>query len=233
MDVLALYPKEMCHSKVEEFHLRAKERWGESIFREVTESETIWAPSEEHLGEKHNKVAKTIRSSLYYNSIEQLPVEDVNIFPKAGLHPIIFEEVYSLKNKRVEKGFADADQVKASRDGIHLIVLVHGFQGNSYDLRLVKNNISLLHPDVVFLSSSANEDFSEYDIDEQGQRLSQEVTQFVSNYYPGELMSSLSFIGHSLGGLVIRAALPRLTDFKDKMRTYISFSSPHLGYMYH
>ena len=42
----------------------------------------------------------------------------------------------------------------------------------------------------------------------------------------------ISFIGHSLGGLIIRAALPHLEEFKDKFYTYISLSSPHLGYMY-
>jgi hypothetical protein len=35
-----------------------------------------------------------------------------------------------------------------------------------------------------------------------------------------------------LGGLIIRAALPHLEEYKDKFYTYISLSSPHLGYMY-
>jgi hypothetical protein len=42
----------------------------------------------------------------------------------------------------------------------------------------------------------------------------------------------LTFIGHSLGGLIIRAALPYLEKFKDKMHGYLSLCSPHLGYMY-
>ena len=41
----------------------------------------------------------------------------------------------------------------------------------------------------------------------------------------------LSFIGHSLGGVIIRAALPYLEDFADKMHSFMTFSSPHLGYM--
>lgn len=43
----------------------------------------------------------------------------------------------------------------------------------------------------------------------------------------------LSFIGHSLGGLIIRSALPYLEEFKDKMHLFMTLSSPHLGYMYH
>jgi len=45
-------------------------------------------------------------------------------------------------------------------------------------------------------------------------------------------LARISFIGHSLGGLTIRAALPHLEEYKDKFYTYISLSSPHLGYMY-
>ena len=36
-----------------------------------------------------------------------------------------------------------------------------------------------------------------------------------------------------MGGLVIRAALPHLEQFADKMHMYMTLSSPHLGYMYH
>ena len=40
-------------------------------------------------------------------------------------------------------------------------------------------------------------------------------------------------IGHSLGGVIIRSAIPYLKDFHSKMHTFISLSSPHLGYLYH
>lgn len=39
-------------------------------------------------------------------------------------------------------------------------------------------------------------------------------------------------IGHSLGGIIIRAALPYLTEYKNKMKTLLTLSSPHLGYLY-
>jgi hypothetical protein len=37
-------------------------------------------------------------------------------------------------------------------------------------------------------------------------------------------------VGHSLGGIIARAALPHLKYYI--LGTYISFSSPHLGYLY-
>jgi triacylglycerol esterase/lipase EstA (alpha/beta hydrolase family) len=46
------------------------------------------------------------------------------------------------------------------------------------------------------------------------------------------LFSRISFIGHSLGGLILRAALPFLPEYADKMYTFITMGSPHLGYLY-
>jgi hypothetical protein len=53
--------------------------------------------------------------------------------------------------------------------------MVHGFQGNSCDMRLLKNNISALHPEAIFLSSNSNEDRTEGDIMEMGERLATEL----------------------------------------------------------
>ena len=59
-----------------------------------------------------------------------------------------------------------------------------------------------------------------------------QVIQFVNEWCPGNTLARISFIGHSLGGLIIRASLPYLEQFKLKVHTFITFSSPHLGYMY-
>jgi hypothetical protein len=64
-----------------------------------------------------------------------------------------------------------------------------------------------------------------------GMRLSAEIKQYVSDICPGNMLGRVSFIGHSLGGLIIRAALPYLAAFQGKMHLYMSLSTPHLGYM--
>lgn len=43
----------------------------------------------------------------------------------------------------------------------------------------------------------------------------------------------MSFISHSLGGLIVRAALQHLDMYKFCMKTFISLSTPHLGHLYH
>jgi hypothetical protein len=99
-------------------------------------------------------------------------------------------------------------------------------------MRLLKNNISLLFPEAMFLCSSSNEEFTEGDIFEMGVRLSQEVNAYINQYCPGSTLGRISFIAHSLGGLIMRAALPYLEEHADKMYNIFTLSSPHLGYMY-
>jgi hypothetical protein len=115
-------------------------------------------------------------------------------------------------------------------DGIHLVVLVHGFQGTSYDMKMIKNNISFLFPESMFLCCTANEDMTDKDIFEMGNRLAVEIKSFIIENFPNNTLGRISFIGHSLGGLKIRAALPKMLDYKDKFYLYMSLSSPHLGY---
>jgi hypothetical protein len=46
-------------------------------------------------------------------------------------------------------------------------------------MRLLKNNLSIMHPDAIFLSSSANEENTEGDIMEMGERLANEVKVYI------------------------------------------------------
>jgi len=99
-------------------------------------------------------------------------------------------------------------------------------------MKLLKNSISMVHPEAIFLLSKNNEKETEGNIEEMGVRLADEIKVFIDQYCPGSSLGRLSFIGHSMGGIIIRAALPYLEDYKKLMYTYISLSSPHLGYMY-
>lgn len=40
-------------------------------------------------------------------------------------------------------------------------------------------------------------------------------------------------MGHSLGGLIIRASLKYLQLYKHNFCLYISLCTPHIGYLYH
>ena len=65
-----------------------------------------------------------------------------------------------------------------------MFVLVHGFQGNSFDMKLLKNYMNFMHPEAMFLCSGINEDNTEGDIADMGEKLASEVTTFICDNCP-------------------------------------------------
>ncbi|CAK9313273.1 unnamed protein product [Citrullus colocynthis] len=123
---------------------------------------------------------------------------------------------------------------------LKIVVFVHGFQGHHLDLRLVRNQWLLIDPKIEFLMSEVNEEKTSGDFREMGLRLAQEVISFVkkkmdkaSRY--GSLQDiKLSFVGHSIGNVIIRTALSEsiMEPYHRHLYTYVSISGPHLGYLY-
>jgi len=77
--------------------------------------------------------------------------------------------------------------------GIHLIILVHGFQGNSYDMKLIRNNLSMLHPEALILCSSSNEENTENDIADMGLKLANEIQTFINETCPSNFIGRYFF----------------------------------------
>ncbi|KAB1212117.1 hypothetical protein CJ030_MR5G011951 [Morella rubra] len=123
---------------------------------------------------------------------------------------------------------------------LKIVVFVHGFQGHHLDLRLVRNQWLLIDPKIQFLMSEANEDKTSDDFREMGLRLAQEVVSFVKKKMDkfsrtgglGDIR--LSFVGHSIGNVILRTALAEtiMEPFLKYLYTYVSISGPHLGYLY-
>ena len=97
------------------------------------------------------------------------------------------------------------------------------------------NEIKLVNPNAVFMLSQANEKKrSMQDIDLMGRRLAVEVKDFLEDEdgeHEAEGIDKITFIAFSLGGLILRAALPRLEDHKEMFHAFVTLSSPHMGYM--
>ncbi|XP_036269181.1 protein FAM135A isoform X38 [Pipistrellus kuhlii] len=137
--------------------------------------------------------------------------------------------------------YFSTEEEGGSEDGVHLIVCVHGlddgilyFLGNSADLRLVKTYIELGLPGgrVDFLMSERNQNDTFADFDSMTDRLLDEIIQYIQIY--SLTVSKISFIGHSLGNLIIRSVLtrPRFKYYLHKLHTFLSLSGPHLGTLY-
>lgn len=166
-----------------------------------------------------------------------LAIEDLSLRPDPDSHPVLFEQRYL---PRPGTGPSNGLELAAEEEalipsapkryrGVHLFVLVHGWQGNSFDMRLMKNNLALLFPDAIFLCATSNEDNTEGDMNESGIRLAQEVVNYICDWCPGSALGRLSFISFSCGGLIVRAALPLLHEYSSKMFTLMTFSCQHFG----
>ncbi|XP_030494784.2 uncharacterized protein LOC115710561 isoform X1 [Cannabis sativa] len=123
---------------------------------------------------------------------------------------------------------------------LKVVVFVHGFQGHHLDLRLVRNQWLLFDPKIECLMSEVNEDKTSGDFREMGLRLAQEVISFLKKKMDkvsrhGILTDiKLSFVGHSIGNIILRTALAEsiMEPYLRYLYTYVSISGPHLGYLY-
>ncbi|XP_031830861.1 protein FAM135A isoform X3 [Nomia melanderi] len=121
-----------------------------------------------------------------------------------------------------------------SPEGAHLIICVHGLEGNAADLRLVKTYLELCLPGahLDFLMSERNQGDTFSDFDTMTDRLVDEILHHIET--SGLNPTKVSFIGHSLGTIIIRSALtrPQLRPLLPRLHTFLSLSGPHLGTLY-
>jgi predicted alpha/beta hydrolase family esterase len=118
--------------------------------------------------------------------------------------------------------------------GIHLVVCVHGLQGNQFDLRLYRIFLTMALPQVrfSFLMSSSNQGDTFCDFNLMTDRLLEEVLDHVRDMPTPP--SKVSFIGHSLGSITVRSLVtrPEFSNLIPKLHLYLSICGPHLGTKY-
>ncbi|XP_063221158.1 protein FAM135A isoform X3 [Bacillus rossius redtenbacheri] len=122
-----------------------------------------------------------------------------------------------------------------SPEGLHLIVCVHGLDGNSADLRLVKTYLELGLPgaNLEFLMSERNQVGDTFsDFDTMTDKLVAEILYHIEAC--GLNPTKISFIGHSLGNIIVRSAItrPQMKHLLPRLHTFLSLSGPHLGTLY-
>lgn len=207
--------------------------------------------------------AELHRRSIAQMKINSRSIQDLQIFGDPSSVPVVIVERVINAPRRSSSGnsyFGQAIQRAPStlltelssasivsganhlQNGrvLKIVIFVHGFQGHHLDLRLVRNQWLLIDPKVEFLMSEANEDKTSGDFREMGNRLAKEVVSFVKKKMDkvsrsGGLRSiKLSFVGHSIGNVIIRTALADsiMEPYLRFLHTYVSVSGPHLGYLY-
>lgn len=212
--------------------------WNESIFRETLPIEECMVPSESmgNKSEAHTTVAETLRSSEYYRNLDPLLIDDISPMNTNDTQPIIFEQRYLRQEEpagpEAAPGAEPGRPMGATPDRPHLIVFVHGFLGNSYDLRLMRNHLAILFPHFDFFMSTANEEATLDSIEDMGHNLAEEVRNHIVSKHLA--IERISFMGFSLGSVIIRSALtdPALRPYIPYLYTYLSLSGPHCGFLF-
>lgn len=204
--------------------------------------------------------AELHRKTLEQMKMNSRALQDMQIFGVPSLLPILVVESHTvpmetiasnttLPSKHIGSGTSfllekpgNLLQLASKTPGkvLRVVIFVHGFQGHHLDLRLVRNQWLLLDPNAECLMSEINEDRTTSDFRELGHNLAEEVASFMKTKFGSFLKKAtysncrLSFVGHSIGNIIIRAALndPLMKPFLEYLHTYLSISGPHLGYLY-
>uniref|UniRef100_A0A0D9XX67 DUF676 domain-containing protein n=1 Tax=Leersia perrieri TaxID=77586 RepID=A0A0D9XX67_9ORYZ len=203
--------------------------------------------------------AELHRKSITQMKINTLSVQDMHIYADPSRVPVVLIEQHVMvvpqhgsskdlaTNSSEQKdtivlpklqGDSLALKSSAGKKGGRILRAV--VFGHHLDLRLVRNQWLLLDPGADCLMSEANEDKTSGDFKEMGGRLAEEVVAFLKKKveklakYGGCKELKLSFVGHSIGNIIIRTALaePALQPYLKNLYTYMSISGPHLGYWY-
>ncbi|XP_024525450.1 uncharacterized protein LOC9659903 [Selaginella moellendorffii] len=197
----------------------------------------MWVRHSELTGTRESEDKWAVnRAEIHRKSLMQTPIgcdfEDMHLFGRPSQQPIIFVE---------HEQIGDAEETSGRGiDELRLVIFVHGFQGHHLDLRLVRNHWLLADPEAEVLMSLANEERTSGDLSELGGRLADEAAEFLKSRmskprkYGAYRNFKISFVGHSIGNLIIRAALME-TSFQPYLKylyTFLSISGPHLGYLY-
>lgn len=138
-----------------------------------------------------------------------------------------FYSDFSNPASRIPYFQCDNDLIRTfNSDGVHLIVCVHGLDGNCADLRLVKTYLELGLPtcNFDFLMSESNTGKTYESFEVMTDRLCDEILKHIQTncLHP----TKVSFIGHSLGNIIIRSVLrkPELEFLLPKLHCFLSLS---------
>ncbi len=99
-----------------------------------------------------------------------------------------------------------------------------------------QGHLTSLYPNLEFFSSKCNEDNTGDSLQELGSRLAHEVADQLRPHAGSSRrpLAALSFVGHSLGNVILRVALTcqELKPYLHLLHMYVSVSGPHLGFLY-
>lgn len=178
--------------------------------------------------------------SIPHCSQYNIQVEEVPIFILESVIPEINDQQENKQQKNIDPQFQENDYgyvisniheaIQQSRNNQEneLIVFVHGLEANNTEMLLLKNYLSATDLQSSYLICTSLENRTHEAIGVQANLIVNEILNFIEKQ---ENITRISFIAHSLGSLVVRAAIesPEFLPWVNKLNTFVSLSSPHLG----
>ncbi|ONI33716.1 hypothetical protein PRUPE_1G443100 [Prunus persica] len=121
---------------------------------------------------------------------------------------------FSLKSETDGKGNFDMeveDEGRGKMTPTHLIIMVNGLIGSAQNWKYAAKQFLKRYPeDVIVHCSECNCSMLTFDgVDVMGERLAEEVISVIKRH---PSVQKISFVGHSLGGLIARYAIGRLYE---------------------
>ena len=120
---------------------------------------------------------------------------------------------------------------------LHIVFILHGYKANPQDMKKVMDLITLTYPHVKCILlhkcySNAVQSLS-YLADQVVEEILLNLKS-IKNQCKGQTIQRISFIAHSIGGLVFRLAIcnSSLLPYQPFFHLFLSLNVPHLGLMF-
>ncbi|MFQ6628700.1 hypothetical protein Gotur_006588, partial [Gossypium turneri] len=198
--------------------------------------------------EKEVDVAEEIKvreDNITSNKILNQQEKKKKMKTKKNRRSLSFPRFGCLRTKSHENGGVDMEvQFQGERNNpTHLVIMVNGIIGSAQNWRFAAKQLLKKYPENVivhceyfgtpfffFVCSERNSSTLTFDgVDVMGDRLAEEVKHVIS-CHPS--VQKISFVGHSLGGLVARYAIARLYEqdlTQETSQTNGDCGTDHLG----
>jgi len=155
--------------------------------------------------------------------------------------PIIIEEIWEpdvnldgLFDEPSISGSSSRSDYSEEENKAHpykWVFLCHGYNGQPSDMKYMFNQILEKDP---YTKIHSWEEFSlnrNKSIIELGELVGNEIIRHVISMMQLHNINKIILIGYSMGGLILRSALPHLKRYKHILDSFITLATPHIGYL--
>ena len=97
LESIKIEPKYVLELLKLEYEQKIREKWGESIFRNILDVQCFAEPSHDIVTSVHSDIERMRREQEYEN-LSALTIQDLRIWKTPLDHPILYEECYKKMN---------------------------------------------------------------------------------------------------------------------------------------